>query len=206
MEFDNKAVIIGVNLRDLEGTPSPQSIIAEIVLIDRTNGILHPLLYQLRRDALDQQNDISTIHNYDFTTIESNAFAMIGEVLTIDKTKKQIYLKNEITVTYQHLIMASGLKQSMQGSTYDEELSAGLHALMEAIRVRKNISTVLNSGDTNPLGFKRKPCSPLRQIKPVLELSFQNIEKILSPHVLRSGKSLEMMLAGTEKRLYELQL
>ena len=200
-------MIIGVNLRDLEGTPSPQNIFAEIVLIDKTNGILHPLLYQLRTDALEKQNDISTIHNADFTAIESNAFAMIGEVLTIDKSKKQIYLRNEITVTYKHLIMASGLKQSMQGSAYDEELSAGLHALMEAIRVRKNISTVLNPHGTSSLGFKREARTPLHQVKPVPEISFQTIEKILTPDLLsKSAKSLEMVFAGTEKRLYELQL
>lgn len=207
MDFDNRAFIVGVNLNDLESTPSGQNIFAEVVLIDKSNDVLQPLLYQLKSDALKHQNDFLSLGKQAFITMEDNAFAMIGEVITINKNKKQIYLKNEITVSYKYLILASGLKQSMIASTHDDELSAGLHTLMRAIRVRNNIPTALNPQEIERLGLlKRKETNP-HSIKPSSEIAYQYIQEILVPAILsKSDKSLEMVLAGTDKRLYEVQL
>jgi len=112
MNFDNRAVIIGVNLRDLETPISGNHIFVDVVFIDKSNEILHPLLYQLKSEAMRSDQDLEQFRRNGYVSLGNNAFAMIGEVLTIDKKKKQIHLQNNDTVTYKHLITATGLSQT----------------------------------------------------------------------------------------------
>ena len=129
---------------------------------------------------------------------------MIGEVLSIDKKKKQIHLKNQDTVTYKHLITASGLSQTQMSSEHDQELSAGFHTLSEALRINKNAEELRNQIPFDHLQFSKPKHHELTQQKPTEEVSIQNLIKTLSSY--DTTKSLNMTLAGTNRRLYEVQL
>lgn len=203
MEFINRAVIIGVNQRDLENPTTSPHIYAEVLLIDKSNEILHPLLYQLHSDALSHKDGSSAYYQPGIMPIEDNAFAMIGEVLSIDKTKKLVYLTKNMTVSYKHLIVASGLKQSVLGSSHDDKLSAGVNALVEALRVRRNIPEALTFPEMNHLGFNRSNKNRNAQIKIARDIPLKNIQNILD---LYTDKPLDRTLGGTEKRLYQVQL
>jgi hypothetical protein len=110
-----------------------------------------------------------------------------------------------MTVSYKHLIIASGLKQTILGSSYEEDLSGGVHALWEALRIRKNISDSMIFPELNHLGFNRRKKSYQTRQRIARDIPIKNIQNILPPK-LNDSKSLEMMLGGSEKRLYELQL
>ena len=207
MSYDNRAVIIGVNIRDLEKPVSSQHVFADVVMIDQSNGILNPLLYQLQSDAFRHTEDTSTIRQHGYMPLEKGAFAMIGEVLSINKLKKLIYLTNNGTVAYKHLVVASGLKQTLLSATHDSDLAGGLHALIEALRVRNNISESLHFPDVDHLGFQKKKTPNLSQIKPSQEIAIKNLQRLIAPYVAaKSDKSLDMALANTEKRMYQVQL
>lgn len=204
MNFDNRAIIIGVNLRDLQTPMSGRHIFVDVVLIDKSNEILQPLLYQLKNEAMHSERELEQFRRNGYMSLDHNAFAMIGEVLTIDKKKKQIYLKNEDTVTYKHLITASGLSPTQIGSIHDEELTAGFHTLTEALRINKNTENLRNGTLSEHFQFAKHKQHSLRPQKPAEEVTIQSLIKKLS--IYDSSKSLDMTLAGTNRRLYEVQL
>jgi len=196
MEFENKAFIIGVNLRDLENPRSAPHIFADVVLIDKSNNVLQPLLYQLKKEGSHTENDLKDFRRNGYMTLDQNAFAMMGEVIKIDRKKKLIHLQNEGSVSYKHLILASGLQQTSLGSVHDEELAAGFHALTEALRVHKNADQILHI----PSKHKNNKSQTLALHKAEKEVTVQNLLKALSIH--GQSQSLEI----TNRRLYEVQL
>lgn len=89
MNFDNRTVIIGVNARTLQNPRSAKHFFADVVLIDKSNTILQPLLYQLKNDALNKSYELNHFKRDGYMSIDHNAFAMMGEVLNIDKKKSK---------------------------------------------------------------------------------------------------------------------
>lgn len=204
MEFENRAIIIGVNLRDIKYQPSSPHIFVDVVLIDKSNEILHPLLYKLHSDTLAQQEKNNTFYQSNVLPIEDSAFALVGEVQSVDKEKKIIYLSNNVTVSYKHLIVASGLKQSVLGSAHDQELNAGVNALAEALRVRKNTTEALIFPELNHFASDYKDKA---YIKKPHNVSLKSVHNILhQPHIINREKSLNMTLGSFDKRLYQVQL
>ena len=81
MNFDNRAIIIGVNLRDLQ-TPTPgRHLFVDVVLIDKSNEILQPLLYQLKNEAMHSERELEQFRRDGYMSLDHNAFAMIGDGL-----------------------------------------------------------------------------------------------------------------------------
>lgn len=206
MEFNNQVFIIGVNLRDLHRLPSSQHIFVDVIVIDKSNDILNPLVYQLHSDALSQQDNSSAFYHSNFLKLEDNAFIMIGEVLVIDKTRKMVHLTNQMSVSYKHLIIASGIKNTLHGAAQEEEFSVGVHALWEALRIRNNIKDSMIVPELS-LGFSRKKLHSKACHKSGREPPSLKIQALIPPDLNKAHeKSLEMILGGHEKRLYELQL
>ncbi|ADI38779.1 hypothetical protein [Waddlia chondrophila] len=209
MNFDSRAVIIGVNLRDLESQISGKHLFVDVVFIDRSNEILHPLLYQLNAQAMRSDQDLEQFRRNGYLSLGCNAFAMVGEVIGIDKKKKQIHLRNNDSVTYKHLITATGLSQTQMGSVHDQEMTAGFHTLSEALRINKNARQLHSSPSFEHLRFNKQRTHALTKQKTADESTIQNLIKTLSQY--DSSKPLEMTLAGTSTlctshRLYEVQL
>jgi hypothetical protein len=86
-----KTAIIGVNFQDLQKSANSVHLFAEVVLLDKTQESLQPVLYQLKKEALYGTDDLATIPK-EFATMQRDAFYMIGEVVEIDKRKKMIRL------------------------------------------------------------------------------------------------------------------
>lgn len=204
MNFDNRAVIIGVTLRDLEKPVSGTHLLVDVVFIDKSNEILNPLLYQLRGEAMRTDQDLEQFKRNGYVSLGNNAFAMIGEVMTIDKKKKQIHLKSQDTVTYKHLITATGLSPNQMGSVHDQEMTAGFHTLSEALRINKNTEQLRSGTSLEHQRFGVRRQHELTQQKISGDTSIQDLIKTLASY--DSSKSLEMTLAGTHRRLYEVQL
>ncbi len=190
MALSNRAVIIGINLMDIEHPLNPRHIKADVILIDKSSGILQPLLYQFKGPA----------EKSGYVQLERNAFGLVGEVLSIDKEKKQIYLKNDTTVSYNHLILASGLSQTSLGSVHDNELAAGFYALNEALRLRGKVTEALTSSIT-PFADKHHRPSTLSS-----EIHDQtSVQKLLKTLQMSAISSTETSI-GMDRRLYEVQL
>jgi hypothetical protein len=194
MDFTPKASITSVNMKGLDNKINPEYLHAEIVLLDRSNEQMRPLLYQFKNDH---------IHKDSFDSIEKNAFIIIGEVDSINKKKKEIYLTNYRTVTYKYLVAASGLRQTALGDIHDEELSAGVLALWEALRVRNNSFPPLNSSTQYE---QSKKSTSLPQVTQQQSEGAEHVQKVATPKAFGKTSESSSSFSSSEKRVYELQL
>lgn len=193
-----KVVIIGVDFKDLKKGATSQHLFAEVVLIDKTQQSLQPLLYQYTHD--DQiQDPYLLLSKTDFSALDTKSFMMLGEVVSIDKRNKCIILSNDNTVSYNYLIIASGAKHGNLGSELTEEFAPGLQALIEALKIKKEIPFVIGQP---PAQSKKR--AQLSIAQPPNTNPSRDIGK-LANHYILSGtlNPLSIYLSGIERRLYE---
>lgn len=172
MDIPQNAMIIGVTLRELEKNPPSKYLFADVILIDKSHKGLQPLLYEVE-----------------------DTFMMMGEVINIDKKKKQIILSDNTIVSYNHLILATGLTPSHSGSIPHQEFTAGLNALLEAIKIRNNLPKLNEIAEKYSLS------------KLTLTLADENsLIKIVKTKISGQDTLAASQLGGIDRRLYEVQL
>ena len=126
-----RPAMTGVGLKDFYKQSRSTHMFVEIVILDKTTTPLEPCLYQL--------NDPKNI-NRDYL-----AFTRLGSVLAIDTQKKVVTLEDDNIVTYHHLIIATGPQSSWMTPAPDKEFAAGIHFLMEALRLQERKPTALEN-------------------------------------------------------------
>lgn len=122
------------------------------VLVDKNQNI-QPLLYELQ----SEQKDSSVNFSHGFYNLPKGQFLFIGEVQSIDKKKKMIFLSNGGTVSYKHLVSANGVK-SIISEEQDQEFSLIAKHLVDAVKIQKSIasSPLVNSADSFCPDFHKK--------------------------------------------------
>ena len=63
----------------------------------------------------------------------------MGEVVTIDKDKKEVYLRNGDKISYEYLIVGLGARHSYFGKDDWEKYAPGLKTLTDALKIRERI-------------------------------------------------------------------
>jgi NADH dehydrogenase FAD-containing subunit len=150
-----KVVIIGT-VADHPLAKTPRVLHAEVILMDQTDSAqAFPRVYQLREDMLEGDQIVLP-----YTPISDELFVMVGEVVEIDKRRKEIRLANDDLILYQHLVVVGGSGQ--------EEYAAGLQQLVDALRVQRSISTV---GDIVGRALPLQSMKPLRTMADTLSLA-----------------------------------
>lgn len=204
MEFE-RVIISRVDPQEHREPVTSEHIFAEVVFLNKTHHSLQPLLYQLNEEHLENMDQIANSPQIMPTHVEKEAFTLVGEVLSINKKKKEIYLNNQNTITYRYLIVVGSANNHPSNTlTTEAQFTGGIHTLIDALRMREN---VLLSIPTVDLGKKKN--DPHR----VKIYSTQDIsaEKSLD-HVARRGmgpslkEMISLSLVQSEKKLYEVQL
>lgn len=199
-----KALIIGVDLHGHDSSTEPKRIFCDVVLLDKSQSMLQPVLFQLKDNALSNVEDYHYSQNSGFTPIHRDDFMIVGEVIQVEKQKKLIHLKENITVSYNHLIKVSGSNQHGHKSGPDGDYTAGFQALVSALRLRKNVLKALTTGERNFLSEKERLAhlSVLSVYDPSEKNPCQAIAKLVLPKVTIPNTSL----ASLDKKLFEVQL
>lgn len=196
----SKAFIIGVDFKDQKTGPQwEQRFFAEIILIDKTHSSLTPLVYQLKDTAIPFHEHLPYFKK-GLPSPSRDAFVFLGDVLIVDKKKKEIHLKSNNIVAYNYLIIATGTKPTVYGATQEEEFTAGLQTLLDAIRVKEKIPSAFVSQVMNSAKLTQIFCS-----EPSSILAKKELEKIIHPF-LNSANSPRVDLATINKRLYQVQI
>jgi len=199
--FENKAVIIGVHAHDWQDDSTPKHFVAKIVLIDQSNDALKPLLYRFKEEKLvDELVDHPSLKTQIFPLHNHDAFTMMGEVMAIDRQKKLITLERNITVSYQHLVVAVGLSQTSTHSPHDEEMETGLINLVDALKIQKRLITRMQQKD--PTSSKKHS-----RIAPLETYDSKTLLKLLAER-LKEKHEKDVLEAFFQpgKKLYEVQL
>jgi len=197
------AHVIGVGINGYPESPASKHVFADIVLMNKDIDGVHPLLFELKKNALDP-NHLIDEPNPRFH-LPADAFLMIGDVISINKKKKQILIKDkndlihEKTVTYKHLIISSKTRQGH--SCEQNEFEAAIHALLEAQRVRKNIIETL-------CGENQKPTAKelLKKLLSRAKKQEHNSLDRLGQPKFAPEESANSSILIPEKRLFEFQL
>ncbi|MBP9842097.1 MAG: NAD(P)/FAD-dependent oxidoreductase [Simkaniaceae bacterium] len=133
-----KVVIIGGGFGGLNVARSLKKSKHDILLLDKKNHhLFQPLLYQVASAALSPA-DIATPLR-EILRDQSNTTVMMGDVIKIDKSAKQIYLKSSYIIPYDYLVVAVGARHSYFGHNEWEPLAPGLKTIMDALRIREKI-------------------------------------------------------------------
>lgn len=197
----SKAFSISTDYKDRKCTPDwEMHSFSEIVFIDKPHSGAAPLLYQLKDPTLSLRDaDYWKSSSFSFSR---DTFFLVGEIASIDRKHKKIYLANRNSVSYNYLVMASGSKPLL--SITEIEFAAGLQALIDALKVKPKIpnsfAAYINSANPAALESSRSTNSSSTDSSP------DNTGNVAQSSIASANKGKEFEFNSINKRLYEVQL
>ena len=137
-----KIVIVGGGFGGLAAAKALRNVPAKIILIDRTNHhVFQPLLYQVATSVLSPGQIGSPIRS--ILRNQKNTTVILGEVTGVDKEQKCVFVsdadRENVSITYDYLILATGVSHSYFGHDEFEEFAPGLKSLAGAVEIRNKL-------------------------------------------------------------------
>jgi NADH dehydrogenase FAD-containing subunit len=137
-----RIVIVGGGFGGLAAAQSLKKAPAEITLFDRTNHhLFQPLLYQVATSVLAPSQIGSPLRA--ILRKQKNTMVFLGEVSGVDKDRKCVFASNtdrqNVPVSYDYLILATGATHSYFGHPEFEKYAPGLKNLSDAAAIRNNV-------------------------------------------------------------------
>jgi NADH dehydrogenase FAD-containing subunit len=137
-----RIIIVGGGFAGLAAAKALKKSPAEIILVDRTNHhLFQPLLYQVATSMLSASQIGFPIRG--ILQSQKNAIVIQGEVTGVDKDKKCVFVSNsdrqDVPLTYDYLILATGATHSYFGRDEFEEFAPGVKSLADAVATRNKV-------------------------------------------------------------------
>ncbi len=137
-----RIVIVGGGFGGLAAAKALKKVPAEIILIDRTNHhLFQPLLYQVATSVLGPGQIGFPIRA--ILQKQKNTVVVLGTVTGVDKDKKCLYVSDadqqDVPLTYDYLILATGATHSYFGRNEFERFAPGLKSLADALSTRNKL-------------------------------------------------------------------
>jgi hypothetical protein len=196
----SKAFNVSADYKDRRTPPLwEQRIFTEVVFVDKTQPSAPGTLYQLKDNILSLNEALGWKTGPSFFPKE--AFMLLGEVLHLDKKKKEIVLYNNNIVAYNYLVVAAGNRPVFLDS--EDEFAAGLQALIDALRMKPKIPSSFATFLNQVTKHQPKSSDAAHQDQP----QQQDIDKIVHPYITSSGaRSIAFELNSINRRLFEVQI
>jgi NADH dehydrogenase len=145
-----RVIIVGGGFAGLAAAKALRSAPAKIVLIDRLNHhLFQPLLYQVATSVLMPGQIGTPIRG--ILRKQKNTTVILGEVTGVDKAHKCVFLSNadrqNVPVTYDYLILATGVSHSYFGHNEFGLYAPGLKTLADAVAVRNKFLQTLEQAE-----------------------------------------------------------
>src|SRR6202041_1240915 len=127
-----RVVIVGGGFAGLAAAKALRKTPARVVLIDRSNHhLFQPLLHQVATSVLSPGQIGSPIRG--ILRNQKNTTVILGEVKGVDKDRKCVFVsdadRENVSITYDYLIVATGVSHSYFGHDEFEEFAPGLKSL-----------------------------------------------------------------------------
>jgi len=133
-----KIVIIGGGFGGLELAKSLRKADLKVILVDRQNHHqFQPLFYQVASGRLEPSS-ISFPFRKLFQNSKTVDFRM-ADVVSIDPNEKKIMTSYDRTITYDHLVIASGCRTNFFGNKQMSENTFSMKTTQDAIEIRNKI-------------------------------------------------------------------
>jgi NADH dehydrogenase len=133
-----KVVIIGGGFGGLNVAQHLKKAPVDLLLIDKTNyHLFQPLLYQVATAALSPGNIATPLR--EVLAKQANATVFMADILSVDKSKKEVIATNGDTFPYDYLVLAPGSTHSYFSHPEWEMFAPGLKTLPDAETIRSKI-------------------------------------------------------------------
>src|SRR5499425_1477154 len=137
-----RIIIVGGGFGGLAAAKALKNAPAEIILIDRTNHhLFQPLLYQVATSVLSPNQIGFPIRG--ILQNQKNTTVILGEVTGVDKENKCVFVsdadRQNVPITYDYLILATGASHSYFGRNEFEKFAPGMKSLADAVAARNKI-------------------------------------------------------------------
>ncbi len=148
---EHRVIIVGAGFAGMQAAKKLAHPGLAITIIDRRNHhLFQPLLYQVATTLLSTSEIAWPIRSVfrsrrDVTTI-------LGEVIGIDKSAREVRLKTGPALKYDTLILATGARHAYFGRDDWEPFAPGLKALEDATTIRRRLLLAFERAelDTDP--------------------------------------------------------
>ena len=131
-------VIVGAGFGGLWAAKALANSEVEVVVIDRQNyHLFQPLLYQVATAGLSPADIAGPIHSIIGTY--RNVTVMLGAVEGVDVMARKVLIEGGRSVSYDHLILATGVRHAYFGHDEWELFAPGLKRIEEATEIRRRI-------------------------------------------------------------------
>jgi len=135
-------VIVGGGFGGLAAARALKKAPVEVILIDRNNHhLFQPLLYQVVTSVLAPGQIGSPIRS--ILRNSENTTVILGDVTGIDTAARNIFVSDAdrkgVPISYDYLILATGVQHSYFGHDEFEKYAPGLKSLADAVAIRNKI-------------------------------------------------------------------
>lgn len=133
-----KVVIIGGGFGGLNVAKSLKDADLEVLLIDKTNHhLFQPMLYQVATAAISPGQIAIPIR--EILRHQQNTTVIMGDVVAVEKDKKEVVLGNGDRFSYDYLVLAVGARHAYFGNDQWEAFAPGLKTIADAIKIREQV-------------------------------------------------------------------
>ncbi|MDH5643266.1 MAG: NAD(P)/FAD-dependent oxidoreductase [Gemmatimonadota bacterium] len=145
----SRVVIVGGGFGGLYAAKRLGGLPLDITLIDRRNfHTFQPLLYQVATAGLSP-SDITAALRW-ILRKQRNTTVLLGDVVTIDASQKQIFLSDGKAISYDTLILATGVTHDYFGNDSWEKPAPGLKTIEDATEIRSRILRAFEAAEHAP--------------------------------------------------------
>ncbi|HEX6100668.1 MAG TPA: NAD(P)/FAD-dependent oxidoreductase [Thermoanaerobaculia bacterium] len=148
-------VILGGGFAGLYTARGLKGVDAEITVVDRHNyHLFQPLLYQVAMAALNPSDIAAPIRG--ILGRQKNVRVILGEATAVDPSAKRVQLADGTSLTYDHLVIATGATHSYFGHPEWERFAPGLKTIDDALEIRRRVLTAFEAAEreTDPERMK----------------------------------------------------
>ena len=142
----HRVVIVGGGFGGLYAAQQLGQVDVDVTLIDKRNfHLFQPLLYQVATGGLSPGDIASPLRGV--LSRQKNTKVLMGEVVDVNPHVQTVSLKNDGTLTYDTLIVATGMSHFYFGRDDWAEVAPGLKTVEDALEMRRRIFNAFEAAE-----------------------------------------------------------
>jgi NADH dehydrogenase len=148
-------VIVGAGFGGLEAAKALGKLPVTATIIDQNNfHLFQPMLYQVATAGLEPSDIANSVR--EILRSYENIEVVLAEVTGIETREHRVLLKDEQSIPYDYLILATGATSNYFKHPEWAQLAPGMKTLDDALGVRRLILTAFETAEREPDPAKRQ--------------------------------------------------
>ncbi|NCJ05891.1 FAD-dependent oxidoreductase [Synechococcales cyanobacterium C] len=153
-ESQHHVVIVGGGFGGLYAAKALRKAPVKVTLIDQRNfHLFQPLLYQVATGTLSPADISSPLRG--ILSKHANTQVLMDKVTEIDPQQQQITLIHQ-TLSYDTLIVATGVRHHYFGNAHWQDFAPGLKTVEDALELRRRIFLAFEAAEREPDPVRRR--------------------------------------------------